>query len=67
MLLIFKPLGFNDEFTIDIIDPQTETVRDLYYRVKAHYEMDFTKVALICKGKDLWPDNTLSSYEVIQD
>ena len=67
MQLIFRTLAFNDEFIEDISDPETETIGDLYQRVRAHYGIDFIKVALICKGKDLGPDNTVSSYDVIDD
>jgi hypothetical protein len=67
MQLNFRPLPFNDEFTEYIDDPQTVTISDLYQRVKDHYGLDFTRVCLICKGKDLLPDHTLSEYDFVQD
>ena len=67
MQLIFRPLPFNDEFTEYIDNPESVTILDLYQRVKDHYGLDFTRVCLICKGKDLLPDKTLTDYDFIQD
>ena len=67
MQLIFRPLPFNDEFTEYIDYPETTTIEELYQRVKDHYGLDFTRVCLICKGKDLLPDNTLADYDFVQD
>lgn len=67
MQLIFRTLAYNDEYTENFDDPHTVTISDLYQRVKDHYGLDFPKVCLICKGKDLLPDHTLSDYDCIQD
>ena len=49
------------------MEPETHTIRDLCNMIKAHYDMDFRKVALICAGKDLWYDNTLAFYNITQE
>jgi len=67
MQLIFRPLPFNDEFTEYFDSPETVSIEGLYQLVKDHYELDFTRICLICKGKDLLPDKTLADYDFIQD